>query len=156
MRRVMLGLATIVLLASAVGIGIFLGLERDEAGREEQAAIAECPSEPQLVGEARRPPPETFAKIFQPCAHCHQIGDGARASSGPVLNGIVGRPAATTDYPFSKAMRQSGLTWDEPTLRRFLIEPSEVVPGTRMIFKGLDREQLEPLIEFLNNPTPDA
>ncbi|MBM1173868.1 c-type cytochrome [Microvirga arabica] len=102
-----------------------------------------------------RPPPETFARVFAPCAHCHQIGDGARATSGPVLTDIVGRRAARTDYPYSQAMIRSGLTWDDTTLRRFLAKPSDVVPGTRMFFKGLQHDEIDPLIEFLKKPNLD-
>ncbi|SEO21836.1 cytochrome c [Paracoccus alcaliphilus] len=102
------------------------------------------------------PPPETFARIFEPCAHCHQVGEGARATSGPQLTGIVGKPVASTDYPYSQAMRDSGLTWDEATLRDFLADPYGVVPGSRMRFEGLADEDIGPMIEFLKNPAPDT
>jgi hypothetical protein len=32
-------------------------------------------------------------KVFLKCKACHQIGEGAKDAVGPVLNGIVGRPA---------------------------------------------------------------
>lgn len=106
------------------------------------------------VDTVKLPPPETFAADFRPCAHCHQIGEGARDSSGPSLNGVLGRKAATGDYPYSRAMRQSGLTWDERTLRDFLKNPSAVVPGTRMMFRGLEGDDLDKVILFLGNPRP--
>jgi cytochrome c2 len=38
-------------------------------------------------------------------------------------------------YGYSKALRNSGLTWDEPTLDRWLTNPGTVVPGTRMFYE---------------------
>jgi cytochrome c len=103
-----------------------------------------------------RPPAETFAAIFRPCAHCHQIGEGARAVTGPVLNDVFGRPAASGDYPYSKAMKESGLVWDAATLRDFLVSPQDVVPGSRMYFQGIPETEVDAIIEFLGDPQADA
>jgi cytochrome c len=86
-----------------------------------------------------RPPEASFNPVFEPCAHCHQIGQGARMMAGPSLQGVIGRKAGTMPgYPFSPAMKSSGLTWDEATLDRFVTSPQAVVPGTRMVFAGMD------------------
>ncbi len=43
-------------------------------------------------------------KVFAKCKICHQIGEGAKNFVGPVLNGVVGRPAGTyPDYQYSDA-----------------------------------------------------
>jgi cytochrome c len=34
-------------------------------------------------------------KVFSKCKICHQIGEGAKNMVGPVLNGVVGRPAGS-------------------------------------------------------------
>lgn len=98
-----------------------------------------------------RPPEETFNPVFEPCAHCHQIGRGARSATGPILQGLAGRKAGTLPgYPFSPAMRASGLTWDAATLDRFIAAPHAVVPGSRMIYAGLDdAERRKALVEFI-------
>jgi len=101
-----------------------------------------------------KPPAATFAPVFEPCAHCHQIGEGARNATGPVLNGIVGKPSASTDYPYSEAMLHAGLVWDEETLRAFLLSPGDVVPDSRMYFGGLPESDVDAVIEFLKNPQP--
>jgi cytochrome c len=103
-----------------------------------------------------QPPAETFAAVFGPCAHCHQIGPGARHLAGPHLNGILGRKAGAIEgYPFSKAMRESGVVWDEAGLRRFIAEPQATVPGTRMIYGELqDRAAIDALVAFLRAPKP--
>ena len=73
---------------------------------------------------------------------CHQVGPNARNGIGPVLNGVVGRPAgAYLGYSYSSANKDSGLVWDEETLGRYLRAPAEVVPGTKMIFFGLKKTQ---------------
>jgi cytochrome c len=98
-----------------------------------------------------RPPEATFEAVFEPCAHCHQIGPGAHSMTGPSLQGLVGRKAGTlAGYPFSPAMRSSGMVWDAATLDRFIASPQSVVPGTRMIFAGIDEPaRRQALIAFI-------
>ena len=77
-------------------------------------------------------------KVFLKCKVCHQIGDTAKNSVGPVLTGVVGRPAGTyPGYSYSDANKNSGLTWDEATLTVYLKNPRAKVPGTKMTFPGL-------------------
>jgi cytochrome c len=77
-------------------------------------------------------------KVFLKCKVCHQIGDTAKNSVGPVLTGVVGRPAGTyPGYAYSDANKNSGLTWDEATLTVYLKNPKAKVPGTKMTFPGL-------------------
>ena len=86
--------------------------------------------------------PDTGATVFKQCMACHQVGPSARNGIGPVLNGIIGRPAGIySDYRYSSANKNSGLVWDEETLARYLRAPAEVVPGTKMIFFGLKKNQ---------------
>jgi cytochrome c len=82
------------------------------------------------------------AIVFKQCMGCHQVGTNARNGIGPVLNGVVGRPAGVyPGYTYSLANKSSGLIWDEQTLRSYLGAPNEVVPGTKMIFFGLKKGQ---------------
>jgi cytochrome c len=82
------------------------------------------------------------ALVFKKCAPCHQVGPNANNGIGPVLNGVVGRPAGQyPQYTYSSATKESGMTWDEPALTRYLRAPSKVVPGTRMAFAGLQKDQ---------------
>ncbi len=109
------------------------------------------PETASLANLVASPPKETFAPIFAACAHCHQIGRGAQNSTGPVLTGLIDRPAASTSYPFSKAMRESGLVWDETTLRAFLSNPHKLVPGTRMAFAGLKDADITELLNYIRS-----
>ena|SRR6516165_2595875 len=66
------------------------------------------------------------------CAVCHAQKVGARPL-GPSLSGVVGRPAASlAGFPYSDALRKSGLTWTEDNLRAWISDPSHTVPGTLM------------------------
>ena len=95
---------------------------------------------------------EAGAKIFpRLCGGCHQVGESARPGFGPQLNGIFGRAAGTSsNYVYSDAMKNSGITWGRDTLTAYLKDPKGVVPGTRMIFWGLsDEEKLNNLLAYL-------
>jgi cytochrome c len=97
-------------------------------------------------------------KVFLKCRACHQIGEGAKDAVGPVLNGIVGRKAGTyPDYSYSDANKNSGITWDEATLKEYLKNPRAKVPGTKMIFAGLSKdEDIDNVIAYLKQFGPDG
>lgn len=79
-------------------------------------------------------------KVFNKCKACHSLEEG-KNKVGPSLHGVIGRKAASLDgFKYSKAMQESGLTWDEATLHKYLENPRGVVPGTRMAFAGLKKE----------------
>jgi cytochrome c len=90
-------------------------------------------------------------KVFLKCKACHQIGEGAKDAVGPVLNGVVGRKAGTyPDYNYSDANKNSGITWDVATLKEYLKNPRAKVPGTKMIFPGLTKEDdIDNVIAYL-------
>src|SRR5882724_1592301 len=90
-------------------------------------------------------------KTFNVCRACHQIGDRAMNSIGPVLTGVVGRKAGSfPGYNYSEANKSSGITWDEATLTDYLKNPQAKVPGTKMMFPGLKKEQdIDNVIAFL-------
>jgi cytochrome c len=77
----------------------------------------------------------------QKCKVCHQIGEGAKNFVGPELNGLIGRKTGSVaDYSYSDANKDSGITWDEATLKEYLLSPKAKIPGTKMIFAGLPKE----------------
>lgn len=102
---------------------------------------------------------EAGAALFNRiCGGCHQVGESARASFGPQLNGIFGRPSgSTTDYQYSDAMKSAGIVWTRETLTAYLEAPKAVVPGTRMIFWGLsDPEKVDNLLAYLQTFQPPS
>ena len=90
-------------------------------------------------------------KIFGVCKACHQIGETAKNSVGPVLNGVIGRPAGTyPGYSYSAANKNSGITWDEATFREYIKDPRAKIPGTKMIYAGLrDEQKVNDLLAYL-------
>lgn len=53
-------------------------------------------------------------------------------------------------FHYSAANKDSGLTWDEATLNRYLTSPKDVVPHTIMTYAGLkDADKRANLIAYL-------
>jgi cytochrome c len=90
-------------------------------------------------------------KVFKKCQTCHAVGPAATNRVGPILNGIVGKSAGkVAKYTYSPAMKSSGLTWDKATLKKYLKDPKALVPGTKMVFVGLKKDdELENVIAYL-------
>ena len=81
------------------------------------------------------------------CRTCHSTKpDDNRL--GPSLSGVFGRKAASVQgYAYSDAIKNSGLTWDEGTLDKFIANPDGVVPGNRMKpFTGISNQNERTLI----------
>ena len=110
------------------------------------------------VGAASAQDAAAGEKVFLKCKACHQIGEGAKNAVGPVLNGVVGRKAGTApEYYYSDANKNSGLTWDEATLTEYLKNPRAKVPGTKMIFPGLTKDQdISDVIAYLKQFAADG
>ncbi|WP_298963068.1 cytochrome c family protein [uncultured Methylobacterium sp.] len=87
-------------------------------------------------------------KAFAVCKACHAFG---KNGVGPDLKGVIGRKAGTHEgYNYSAALKGSGLTWDEPTMKKWLADPKGTVPGTKMVYAGMkDEKKLDDLIAYL-------
>ena len=85
----------------------------------------------------------------QQCALCHSAepNDGGGAQ-GPNLNGVFGRQAASGVFGYSKALKDSQLSWDAATLDHFLTSPTTVVPGSAMVIPVAKPEDRENLIAY--------
>jgi cytochrome c len=92
------------------------------------------------------------AEIYQRCQLCHSIEHDL---VGPRHLGLLGRKAGSIPgFPYSDAIRRSGITWSETTLNEFLSGPQAYVPGTRMTFTGLpDAQDRADVIAFLKEAT---
>jgi cytochrome c len=110
------------------------------------------------TGAARAQDAAAGEHVFAKCRACHQVGEPARNMIGPSLNGVVGRPAGTfPGYSYSDANKNSGLTWDEATLKEYLKNPRAKVPGTKMAFPGLSSDvEIDNVIAYLKQFGPDG
>ena len=67
--------------------------------------------------------------LFKKCKACHQIGDGARNGAGPVLTGVVGRPAGSfPGFKYSKSMLAAGAAghvWDQESIIEYIANPTK-------------------------------
>lgn len=79
-------------------------------------------------------------KIAKKCAACHTMNKGGKNRLGPNLYGILDKPAGKTKgYKYSKAMKSSGIIWDEATFTEYVTKPRKVVKGTKMSFRGIKK-----------------
>ena len=98
------------------------------------------------------------ARVFNKCRACHMIGPGAKNSVGPELNGVIGRHSGSVEgYSYSEANKKSGLTWDEATFKEYIKNPKAKVPGTKMAFAGITKEEeIKDLTAFLKTFDKDG
>jgi cytochrome c len=81
------------------------------------------------------------------CTGCHALD---KEKVGPRLAGVVGRKAgAISTYPYSDAVKKSGVVWSEAVLDKWLADPEAVIPDTDMTFRLTNRDERAAIIAFL-------
>ena len=61
---------------------------------------------------------------------------------GPNLYNLIGRFSGTVkDYSYSKANIEKNVLWEESSLFEYLKAPKKYIPGTKMVFAGIKKEQ---------------
>lgn len=80
-------------------------------------------------------------KVFRKCKACHQLKEG-RNGVGPSLHGLLGATAGQVEgFRFSGPLKDSGIVWNAETLTAFLADPKGTVPGNKMQFPGLKKDE---------------
>ncbi len=110
--------------------------------------------------------------VFKKCTACHRVGDGAKNAVGPVLNGVIGRPAGTVEgYTYSqlnKTAGENGLVWTEDLIVSYLADPNaflkkfltdkgkpELATGsTKMVFKLPAEGERKDVVAYLKTFSP--
>jgi len=73
-------------------------------------------------------------RVFNKCKACHSLKAGKKK--------------------ISKALKKSGITWDEENLSKYLKNPRKFIKGNRMGFPGLKKDSdRENLIAYLKQAT---
>ena len=98
---------------------------------------------------------EAGEALFGQCRACHGVGPEAKHQFGPILNGVMGRPAQIADdYEYSAAFKkasEAGLEWNSETMSNFLAAPLSYISGTKMAFPGVQNEDdRNNIIEYLS------
>ncbi len=99
---------------------------------------------------------EAGKRIYIYCQSCHSINEGGPNKVGPNLYGIYGSQAARNeDFIFSAALIEANVTWTEDALDQWILRPTALVPGSTMVFAGVNNpQQRADLIAFLREAGP--
>ena len=87
-----------------------------------------------VAGAAQAQSSDDSAQILfnNACRTCHSMKEGDNRL-GPNLHKILGRKSGSLkDYAYSESMAKSDLTWDKPTLDRFIASPDSLIRGHTM------------------------
>ncbi|WP_433963733.1 heme-binding domain-containing protein [Tunturiibacter gelidiferens] len=81
------------------------------------------------------------------CTGCHAI---AVDREGPRLAGVYSRRAGSiAGFTYSAGLKNSGVTWNDATLEKWLSDPDLMVPDNNMSFSVPKAEERRNLIAFL-------
>ncbi len=96
--------------------------------------------------------------VFLQCRACHSLEAAGPNKVGPNLHGIMGRKAGlAAGFSYSEVMTGSAVVWSAEALDKFLLRPSEFMPGTRMVFVGLRKpEDRANVIAYIRQETGTA
>lgn len=88
-------------------------------------------------GDAKR-----GAQLYRACVACHSLEPGVNLS-GPSLAGLWDKPAGrNADFVrYSKGLKSADFAWNAETLFAWVADPQVMVPGTYMIFRGIEEDQ---------------
>ncbi len=97
-------------------------------------------------------------QAFKKCRACHEVGVDAQNKVGPLLNGLFVRVAGSVPgFRYSDANRNSGVVWSEEIFSEYIRSPRTYMPGTRMAFFGLKKDdEIANLTAYLRQFRPDG
>jgi cytochrome c len=147
---------------TADGTGLIAGGIEDRAFVWPLASAGDDPQMAQTERAYHTAPSEVGngeRQFLRKCSVCHSLADDEVHRAGPSLHGLFGRKAGSLpDYPYSPAMRASGITWTAETVDKlFDLGPETFTPGSKMPMQRIARPQdRADLIAFLQRRTAPA
>ena len=90
-------------------------------------------------------------KQAQVCRACHSLDKGGPNMIGPALFGFFGTEVGTRNgFEYSAVMRNASFVWTPEALNAWLAQPGRFLPGNRMTFAGvLKQDDRDDLIAYL-------
>lgn len=116
--------------------------------------------------------PAAGEKVFKKCMACHKVGEGAKNLVGPVLNGVIGRPAGSVEgFAYSQLNKNAGaagLVWTEENIVAYLADPKaflekfltdagkadQIAGATKMVFKLPKEVERQNVVAYLKQFSP--
>jgi cytochrome c len=97
-------------------------------------------------------------QIFEKrCSGCHSMEQDREGREGPRLHGVFGgRSGEVPGFPYSDALKNAHILWDEKSLDQWLTDPDTLVPGNNMGFHVAQHDERRDLIRFLRQISADA
>jgi len=111
--------------------------------------------------------PVAGKNVFKSCTSCHQVGEGAKNRVGPVLTGVIGRPAGSFEgYKYGKGLKaanEKGLVWTRETVFEWLANPKNFLRDylgdkrakAKMSFRMKDEQKRRDVIAYLESLTEE-
>ena len=146
--------STLTLLTSTAVLITACGAKEASTPPVQSAPAAAVPAATQTAARELSPL-ERGAKVYKKCKSCHSLEQDGRHKIGPNMWDIYGATAGMKDgFAYSKAMKESGIVWDDATLSAYLENPRKWMPGNRMSFVGLRKaEDREAVLLYIKDQT---
>lgn len=132
------------------------GAENSESNQASPAETTSATTAPVVPASAPAVPSDVFVGLPEPytnadyargqrtfklCVSCHLLDEGAGHRVGPNLSGFFGREIGTAEgFAYSSALQDADFVWTPEQLEQWLANPRTFLPGNRMSFAGVRRE----------------
>ena len=139
--------------------GYALPMPKEGAASAVAAPAAAAFNAGQVVAQISKASVEGGQAVFKKCGACHTGEKGGPNKVGPNLWGIVGRKGGSHEgFAYSEGMKAQP-SWTLESLATFVHNPKGTVPGTKMVFAGIEETgDLADLLSYLrtlsDNPAP--
>ena len=139
-----------IVAATALSVSLFAAVAASPLLAQAPAPAAPAPA----AAAPAAGDPAAGERVFAQCRACHQVGETARNGVGPNLNGLFGRKAGSVEgFNYSPAFKTPAVAekvWSPENFAVYIRNPSEVTPGTRMVFAGIRSDnQIADLTAYL-------